>query len=315
MNRLDFLQMSSYGLGGLFFGEGKKGEKPIVLSTWDHGIKANARAWEILSKGGRAIDAVEAGVMVVESDFTNRSVGLGGMPDREGITTLDACIMDEHCNCGSVAFVQNFENPIAIARCVMDKTPHVMMVGKGAEEFALAQGFKRAYPNVPERDEAYLKWKKESKYQPIINIENHDTIGMIAMDVNGNLSGSCTTSGLAFKMHGRVGDSPIIGAGLFVDNEVGAACATGLGEVVIKVAGSHSVVELMRQGYPPERACKEVVERVKRKVKNLDGVQIGFLALNKKGQYGGYAIYNGFNFALRTNTKDLLVDTKFDRKW
>jgi N4-(beta-N-acetylglucosaminyl)-L-asparaginase len=184
----------------------------------------------------------------------------------------------------------------------MEETPHVMLVGDGAYEFALSQGFPKENLLTPAAKDAWKKWMKEQRYETQINRENHDTIGMVAMDAAGNLSGACTTSGWAYKMRGRVGDSPIIGAGLFVDNEVGAATATGLGEAVIRIAGSHTVVELMRQGASPEDACREAVERIVRKHKSLKNLQVGFLALNRKGEVGAYAVYPGFTYALRTAT-------------
>ena len=231
--------------------------KPVIISTWNHGIAANKAAWEKLESGGSALDAVEAGVRVTESDASNRSVGLGGLPDRDGNVTLDACIMNHESECGAVAYLQNIENPISVARKVMEDTPHVMMVGNGAFEFAIEKGFEKKNLLTPEAKETWLKWKEsEDLKKPEINSENHDTIGLLAMDKDGNLSGACTTSGWAYKLPGRVGDSPIIGAGLFVDNEIGAACATGMGEAVIRIAGSHTVVELMRYGHSPEEACK-----------------------------------------------------------
>ncbi|WP_294263390.1 MULTISPECIES: isoaspartyl peptidase/L-asparaginase family protein [Chryseobacterium] len=276
--------------------------KPIVLSTWDFGLRANEEAWKTLDNGGKALDAVERGVRLVEDDPTERSVGYGGRPDRDGRVTLDACIMDENYNIGSVACLEYIKNPISVARAVMEKTPHVMLVGDGALQFAVSQGFKKENLLTPESEKEWKDWLKDSKYMPIVNIENHDTIGMIALDANGNLSGACTTSGMAFKMHGRVGDSPIIGAGLFVDNEVGAATATGHGEEVIRTVGTHLVVELMRQGKTPQQACKEAVERIvqitKRRNKNLKDIQVGFIALNKKGEYGSYCIQDGFSFAV-----------------
>lgn len=293
----------------------KKITKPIVVSTWKHGMAANAAAWKILSKNGSALDAVEAGVRVTESDPDNMSVGLGGLPDRDGFVTLDACIMDENNRCGSVAFLQDIENPISVARKVMEKTQHVMLAGEGAKQFAVEQGFKTTNLLTPKAKKVWEKWKIESKYKPVINIENHDTIGMLAIDEKGNLSGACTTSGMAFKMHGRVGDSPIIGAGLFVDNEVGAACATGMGEAVIRIAGTAIVVELMRNGRSPEEACKEAVYRVIAKHKDLTNLQVGFLALNKNGEYGGFSVYKGFNYAVHTKADNKLIDAKYDRDW
>lgn len=291
---------------------------PIVLSTWNHGLAANAAAWEVLSKGGTALDAVEKGVRITESDLTNRSVGIGGMPDRDGHVTLDACIMDHESRCGAVGFLEGIAHPISVARAVMEKTPHVMLVGDGAKKFALEQGFGTIKTPIPEVKLEYKKWKTENKElfkKPEINHENHDTIGMLALDQFGNLSGSCTTSGWAYKMHGRLGDSPIIGAGLFVDNEVGAACATGLGEAIIRIAGSHTVVELMRQGYAPSEACRQAVERIISKHKDLSGLQCCFLALDKKGRVGSFSVYNGFNYAIKTGGFEGMVDAPFNRKW
>lgn len=292
----------------------KEKKYPLVISTWDHGMLANTGAWKVLSASGTALDAVEQGVRLVESDPALTSVGYGGLPDRDGIVTLDACIMDQHGNCGAVACLQDIENPISVARKVMEKTPHVILVGEGAKAFALEQGFKEKDLLTPASLEAYKEWLKTSKYEPVINRENHDTIGMLAMDHQGNLAGSCTTSGMAFKMHGRVGDSPIIGAGLFLDNEIGAACATGVGEAVIKIAGSAIVVELMRNGRTPQEACKEAVQRIIKMNKNIDQIQVGFLAINKNGETGAYAVYEGFNYALRSKDENRMVDAAYFRK-
>ena len=290
-------------------------QKPIVLSTWRFGIEANAAAWEILSKNGRALDAVEAGVKIPEGDPNERSVGYGGRPDRDGKVTLDACIMDEFSNIGSVACLEHIKHPISVARAVMEKTPHVMLVGNGALQFALSQGFKKENLLVEDSEKEWKDWLKTSQYKPIANIENHDTIGMIALDANGNLSGACTTSGMAFKMHGRVGDSPIIGAGLYVDNEIGAATATGHGEEVIRITGCHLVVELMRQGLSPQNACEEAVMRIVKLTKNrgkeLKDIQVGFIALNKKGEYGSYCIQGGFNYAVYDATGNRLIDANY----
>ncbi|MBC7947598.1 MAG: N(4)-(beta-N-acetylglucosaminyl)-L-asparaginase [Chitinophagaceae bacterium] len=304
--------------------------KPIVVSTWDAGLIANKAAWDILEKGGRALDAVEAGVMVTER-LPNCCVGLGGNPDRDGFVTLDACIMDEFSNCGSVAFLERIKHPISVARRVMEKTPHVMLVGAGAQQFAIAEGFPLEEQKLsPDASKAYENWLKTSEYKPVINIENrknpgpaaparmengdwnHDTIGMLALDANGNLSGSCTTSGMGFKMRGRLGDSPIIGAGLFVDNEVGACTATGQGEDVIRIAGSHTVVELMRQGLSPEKACRKAIERIIRiKGEKARDIQVAFLALNKKGESGAFAIHDGFNYAIRNKEGEQLPKSKW----
>lgn len=331
MSRRNFLKTSALGVGGILLAkctpkteelpveENKSTSiitKPIVVSTWNHGLAANKAAWEILEKGGSALDAVEAGVRVTESDADNRSVGLGGLPDREGKVTLDACIMNHENECGAVAFLQDIEHPISVARKVMEDTPHVMIVGKGAYDFAISKGFEHKDLLTPEAKEEWLKWAaSEEQKKPEINSENHDTIGMLAMDEAGNISGSCTTSGWAYKLHGRVGDSPIIGAGLFVDNEIGGACATGMGEAVIRIAGSATVVELMRQGKSPKEACKEAVERIIKKHKNVEGLQVGFLAMNKNGEVGGYSVYAGFNYAQKDKATEEMKDAQYEMEW
>ena len=291
----------------------------IVISTWSHGIKANEEAWKILSNGGKSIDAVEAGVKITEADITNRSVGIGGRPDREGHVTLDACIMDENSKCGSVACLEGIKHPISVARAVMDKTPHVMLVGEGARDFAIEQGFEKYKTPIKEVKKDWKEWKKQNKEllrKPKINHENHDTIGMLALDEFGNISGSCTTSGWAYKMHGRVGDSPIIGAGLFIDNEIGGACATGMGEAIIRIAGSHTVVELMRQGKSPQDACRLAVERIISKHDDLTGLQCGFIAMDVNGRVGSYSVYSGFNYALqKEDGMNVMVDSEFNRNW
>ena len=288
----------------------KERHKPLILSTWNHGMPANDKAGEVLDAEGSILDAVEQGVKVTELDLTNLSVGLQGLPDREGITTLDASIMKGDGSCGSVAFVRQVKHPISLARMVMENTPHVMLAGEGARQFAIANGFPMEEEVLsPGAEKGYMDWKKNSEYKPVINIENHDTIGMIGIDAKGNMAGSCTTSGLAFKMHGRVGDSPMIGAGLFVENEVGAATATGLGESIIRICGSFLIVELMRQGRTPQEACEEAVKRLIAKNKGIEGIQAGFLALNKDGEYGAFAVHPGFNFAMHHRNGRALVDS------
>ncbi len=297
--------------------EDKKSEvnlttKPIVISTWNN-KKANAAAMAKLSSGGKAIDGVEAGVRVPEGDPFDRSVGYGGRPDRDGDVTLDACIMDEKGNCGAVCFLQHIKHPISVARRVMEKTPHVLLAGEGALAFALENGFKKENLLTEESRLEWEEWKVDSKYQPIINIENHDTIGMLAIDAKGDISGACTTSGLAYKMKGRVGDSPIIGAGLYIDNEVGGATATGMGEAVLRSVGSFLVVELMRQGMHPAEACKEAVMRIIRK-QDFKEIQVGYIALNKKGEYGAFCIHEGFEYVVSTQEETVLKQSAFHVK-
>lgn len=321
--RRKFLQASFLSSATLFFNrslaavsdETEPPVQPIVVSTWDFGKAANAEAWKTLGTGGHVLDAVEAGVRIPEADPENQTVGLGGFPDRDGKVTLDACIMDGNLNCGSVAFLEHIVHPISVARQVMEKTPHIMLVGEGALQFALANGFKKENLLTPASEKAWKEWLKTSHYEPVINIENqkkdpkqlpggphnHDTIGMLALDANRKMGGACTTSGAAWKMRGRIGDSPIIGAGLYVDGDVGAATSSGLGEEVIRTCGSHAVVELMRSGLSPKQACKKLVERiVKRDVERAKKLQVGFLALDKKGAYGAYAIHKGFTYSVKT---------------
>lgn len=280
---------------------------PVVISTWNN-EKANKKAWAIIEKGGRAVDAVEQGVKLAEADPNDQSVGYGGRPDRDGNVTLDACIMDETGNAGSVCFLQHIKHPISVARKVMENTPHVILAGEGALKFALSEGFKKEDLLTNKSKEEWEKWRKKSDYKPLINIENHDTIGMLALDQGGNISGACTTSGLAYKMQGRVGDSPIIGAGLYIDNEIGGATATGMGEAVLKSLGSFLVVELMRQGRSPAEACKEAVMRIVRKQDYKD-LQVGYLALNKAGETGAFSIHPGFTFAINKDSKSQIEDS------
>ncbi len=269
--------------------------KPMAICTWNF-KNATAKAWEVLQNGGSALDAVEQGVMVEEANENNQTVGKGGRPDRDGNVTLDACIMDKDGNCGAVLAMQNIVHPVSVARKVMEDTPHVMLAGKGAEQFAYEKGFEKVDLLTEKSKQQWLEWKKTSQYKPIINIENHDTIGMLAIDKNGDISGACTTSGMAYKYAGRVGDSPIIGAGLFIDNEVGGATATGVGEEVVRTVGSFLIVELMRQGKSPQEACEEGVKRIIAKNKDNTDFQIGFIAVNKKGETGSYCIHPGFTY-------------------
>lgn len=319
-SRRKFLQHSM--LGGLVAGgadfwaksidlleKPAKGALPAVIATWGPNVKATAAAWEVLSKGGRALDAVEAGVRVPEADPEDTSVGYGGLPDRDGNVTLDACIMDEFGNAGSVSFLQHIMHPISVARQVMEKTPHVMLAGEGALQFALSEGFKKENLLTENARKAWEAWKIKSEYHPKINVERHDTIGMVALDSSNRIAGACTTSGLAFKMHGRVGDSPIIGAGMFADNEVGGAAATGLGELVLRTLGSFLVVEEMRRGAHPQKAVETAVKRIARKHQKLtEDAQVGFIAMDKKGRYGAYSIHPGFNYVVYQKNENKVIE-------
>lgn len=335
MNRKNFLRLSSLGLASLTvkssFALSPAAQKPIMISTWDSGMAVNTAGWQVLSTGGRSLDAIETGGNFIE-DQINCCVGLGGNPDRDGIVTLDACIMDEHSNCGAVAGIEQIKHPISVARKVMESTPHVLLVGDGAQKFALQNGFKLESKELSaSAARSYQNWLKKSEYKPVINIENkksgngpfapayfddgspnHDTMGMLAMDSKGDMSGGVTTSGMAFKIHGRAGDSPIVGAGLFVDNEVGCATSSGVGEEVIRICGTHLVVEFMRQGLSPESACRKAVERiVNRDPAKAKTIQVGFLAMNKKGEHGAYAIQKGFVYSIRTATENKIIKSKY----
>ena len=282
---------------------------PVVVSTWPYGVPANEAAWAVLSDGGAALDAVEAGVAVTEADPEARTVGLGGYPDRTGAVTLDACVMDERGRCGAVAALEDIVHPTAVARAVMEETPHVMLVGEGARTFALEQGFEATDLLTEQSRRDWAAWtegRDTEDGRPAPNVEkaagrgNHDTIGMLALDAEGHLSGACTTSGTKWKMRGRVGDSPLIGAGLYVDDEVGAACATGWGEAIIQVAGSHLAVEAMRQGASPAAACRRVVERIRALPTDTSDIQVGVVALTPQGEVGAYSLRSGFEVAQYT---------------
>ena len=335
INRRKFLQSSILSLPLLAVNKvfGQKYQRistlkfsnPVVVSTWDSGIRANAAGWKVLDQDGSALDAVEAAANSAE-DETSCCVGLEAYPDRDGRVTLDASVMDEFANCGSVAFLSHIKNPISVARKLMETTPHVFLAGDGAEQFAIERGFERLPEKLsPSAEKEYKKWLKKSKYAPVMNIENlkpdhqdsstpppffedgqpnHDTMGTIALDVKNNLSGACTTSGMAFKMHGRVGDSPIIGAGLFVDNEIGAATSSGVGEEVIRICGTHLIIELIRFGYSAENACQEAINRiVKRNPAKAKDLQVGFIVLTKKGEVGAYSVQKGFTYSV-TNSEN-----------
>ncbi len=280
----------------------------VIISTWAN-TNANEVAKSILNKNGSLLDAIEKGINSVEEDPKDTSVGFGGRPDNSGEVTLDACIMDEKGNAGSVTCLKEVVNAVSVARKVMEETPHVILTGQGAHNFAMDQGFKKTNLLTEDSKIAYDKWLQKSIYNPEINIERHDTIGMIARNAKGTISGACSTSGLAYKIPGRVGDSPIIGSGLFVDNEVGAATATGLGEIVLKSCSTFLVVELMRNGMSPAQACKEAVTRINNKY-DIKDLQVGLIAINKAGEHGAYSIQPGFVYAVTNNEKTTVIDSK-----
>ena len=287
--------------------------KTVIISTWNNQT-ANHLAASATQNGKNIIDSIVEGISHVESDIEDMSVGKGGRPDREGDVTLDSCIMDHEGNAGGVCYMKNIEHPIQVARDVMYHTPHVLLAGEGATNFALSRGHTKTNLLTEAGAKALQDWKVERKYQPVPNIEQHDTIGMIGIH-DGHLGGGCSTSGLAFKMQGRVGDSPIIGAGLYVDGEVGACTATGMGEIMMKNLSSFLVVEFMRSGDSPSEACKKAVKRVADKIKgSKKDQQMGLIALDREGNIGGYSVLPGFSFAVTIDGKTnvLKADSYFD---
>ena len=270
---------------------------PMVrsISTWKTS-EANYKSGSLLDSGTDALNAAVIGVAVEEENPKNTTVGIGGAPDRSGNVTLDACVMNHLGDCGSVVAVENIMNVARLAKDVMEKTPHVMLAGKGAEEFAISEGYKKINLLTETSKKDWEKWLENEEYKPIINIENHDTIGMLCLDKNNNISGACTTSGLAYKMKGRIGDSPIIGSGLFIDNKIGGAVATGLGEEVVKTVGSYLVVELMRQGMSPQEACETAIKRIVSTNSQENKFQVAYIAMNKNGEVGSYSIEPGFSY-------------------
>jgi len=306
---------------------------PIVISTWKHGINSNIEAYRILSGGGNSLDAVEAGVKVAENDPEVLSVGFGGLPDCEGRVTLDAALMDWNARAGAVLCLENIRNPISVARLVLEETEHVMLAGEGALEYAILHGFRPESLLTDESTRRFSEWKasmkkkseeihtddfelKKSKHDKINTDGYHDTIGMLAMDRYGNIAAACTTSGMAWKLHGRVGDSPIIGAGLYVDGEVGGAIATGRGEECVRACGSFLIVEFMRNGASPYEACRIACERVYKlnllTSKNRDHIyQVAFIALNKDGEYGVCSVREGFQYGLFKDGENKLNDSKY----
>ena len=313
MKRRDFLRSSALGLAvpsSLMNAYTLKTNKnnPVICSTWNFGLPANELAWKVLDNGGKAMDAAEAGARHAESDQENSSVGFGGLPDEKGNVTLDACVMDSKGNAGSVAFLQNIKHPVSVARKVMEETKHVMLVGEGARQFAVTNGFEEINLLTEESEKNWKKWLKERR--EMTPHETHDTLSVLVQDKMGDLAGACTTSGWAYKMHGRVGDSPIIGAGRFVDNEIGCAAATGLGEEVIKTTGSFLVVELMRQGYDPTKACEEALNRVIKAHNGNPDFQIGYIALRKDGEIGSACLKWSFEYALARGGQNKLHKIK-----
>ncbi|MBL9134618.1 MAG: N(4)-(beta-N-acetylglucosaminyl)-L-asparaginase [Verrucomicrobiales bacterium] len=274
---------------------------PLIVSTWPFGKPANEKALQVLQAGGGRLDAIVDGISVTEHDLSVSSVGAGGDPNAEGVVSLDACIMDGPTHkCGSVAAVEGILPVIGLARAVMEKTRHVMLVGDGARRFALANGFKDTDLLTEAARRRWQEWKaRQTGGQPAsAPPDSHDTIAMVILGSDGQLAGGCSTSGLSYKLPGRVGDSPIIGSGLYVDNDVGAAGATGVGENILRFCGTFQVVELMRAGASPAEACAETIRRIQRKHPAGTDLAINFLAIDRRGRFGAAGTGDGFPYAV-----------------
>ena len=339
MNRRDFIRTTAAAGMSAVIGESagafqqsataRSAVKPLVISS-ANGLQATAKAMEMIQQGSDALDAIVAGVNIVEDDPKDNSVGYGGLPNEEGVVELDASVMHGPSGRGgAVASIRNIKNPSKVAKLVMERSDHVLIVGEGALRFAKAHGFQEENLLTDDSREIWLKWKEtmstNDDWLPPHDIEakdigeglksflrNHGTINCDAIDLRGNISGCTTTSGLAFKIPGRVGDSPILGAGLYVDNEVGAAGSTGRGESNLLACSSVMIVEYMRQGKSPEQACIMACERVAKQTKEkrlLDDkgrpkFGLNFYALNKKGEFGGATLWSGGKFAVNTGEKE-----------
>jgi isoaspartyl peptidase/L-asparaginase-like protein (Ntn-hydrolase superfamily) len=285
----------------------------VVIATWPFGQTAAKAAADLLRQGKPALDGAIAGAQAVEDDPKVTSVGYGGLPNAIGTVQLDACVMDgATLACGGVAAVENIRHPAALARRVMEKTPHVLLMGEGARLFGIQQGFPLQNLSTPE---SLAEWEKRRPRKARAEVPvrrqadsdggeppfSHDTVTVLALDQKGSLGGACSTSGLAHKLPGRVGDSPLIGAGLYVDNTAGAAGATGVGEEIIRIGGGLSVVEAMRAGKSPQEACELAVRKVNAVAvrRGRHPERVAFLALDPKGRVGAACTARtGFQYAV-----------------
>lgn len=310
MKRRRFLQTGALAWAGLSVAGRAARAEPMrdapssgatIISTWDFGLAPHETAWGLLADKGHVLDAVQRGVMEVESDPRVESVGYGGLPNIDGVVQLDAALMDgKTLDCGAVAALEEFGHPVAVARKVMDETPHVLLVGEGAHRFALEHGFEKQKLLT---ESSRKQWEERSGKSAAAGEKNHDTIGMVACDGNGRMAAACTTSGLAWKLAGRVGDSPLVGHGLYCDDEAGGAAATGMGEEVIKVCGSYQVVEFMRQGMEPGESIQRVLQRIRRRKRQGKPPEVAFVALRADGAIGYDSMYPGFDATVTRNGK------------
>ncbi len=316
MRRRDFLLRGAAAGFGFLASSGVRGEtapsgctldSPVIISTWPFGKAANLEALSILEAGGTALDAVEGGVMTAEADSSITTVGYGGFPNRDGEVELDAAIFDGATrDGGAVCALTGFRHPVQVARKVMDRSPHLMLVGEGASSFADSCGFSRQETLSEGAREAYRKWKKKHPAGDG-KAEGHDTLGQVALSRSGSIAAACTSSGMAWKLPGRVGDSPIVGHGLFADDRVGGCVATGMGEEISKVCGSFLVVELMRQGATPDEAIGETLDRIASRPGQNPRVQAAFVALSRDGNHGAGAIGSDFHYAITRDQETQVI--------
>jgi N4-(beta-N-acetylglucosaminyl)-L-asparaginase len=316
LDRRSFLK-SVAGTAALATVEGKAAlasdSGPVFLSTWAHGKPANERAAEVFKGGGSLLDAVEKGINVPESDPTVMSVGYGGLPNAEGVVELDAAIMDgTRHRAGAVCSLHMIKNPVSVARLVMEKTRHTTLAGEGAFEFALKMGFEPQTLLTPESLKKWQEWKANPQRKTFwLTPENHDTIGMVATDGKGHVVSGCSTSGLAWKIPGRVGDSPLVGCGVYADDNVGAASATGDGDLMTNYCTSVSIVHSMARGAMPQEACMELLRHmVKTDPKNKGG-EVAVIAINTRGEIGAACMNEGFHlkYALWRNGESQLLES------
>lgn len=272
--------------------------RPCAVATWTFGKPAAQVAGRLLGEGVDLLTAIEQGIVSVELDATVGSVGYGGSPNSSGVMEFDAAIMDgrDH-RVGSVAGLRGCRTPVSVARRVLERSRHSMLVGEGAGEFARAQGFVAAETLSPEAAERYRAWRQTRP-----GVSSHDTIGLVAVDAEGNVAAGCSTSGLAFKDPGRVGDSPVIGSGLYADNAAGAAAATGNGDEILKFCMSFLAVELMRAGASPDGACARTIGRYRDQHPERAGEHVALIAVSPCGEHGAAAQGGEFPFAVWTPT-------------
>lgn len=290
-----------------------EGSRAIFLSTWVHGKPANEKAAEVFMGGGSLLDAVERGINIPENDPAVTSVGYGGLPNEDGIVELDAALMDgTRHHAGAVASLRNIKNPISVARKVLEKTRHTTLAGDGAFQFALKMGFHAEQLLTPESLKKWLDWKADPKRKDFWQnpTQNHDTIGMVATDGKGHMVSGCSTSGLAWKISGRVGDSPLVGCGVFADDNVGAASATGDGDLMTNYCTSVSIVHYMARGMTPQEACEELLTHMAVTDPRNKTADACVIAINKKGEVGAASMRAGYRlkYALWKDGQSLLLD-------